>query len=163
MQSGEHGEERGVRQDDRNVRRCALQCLYQFDAGINERPDGMWRSLVGDEASPGDESRERGYDLACLAWEFRAEADAAIAPLTPEWPSHRQPMVDRNVLRLAFYEVVHADVPPKVSINESIELAREFGGERSPAFVNGVLDRLFRDKLAAESGHPSDTPAAPSV
>ncbi len=150
-------------QADRDARRCALQCLYQFDAGISERPDTMWHSLVGDEASPGGDARERGYDLACLAWEFRSEADAAIAPLTPEWPSHRQPMVDRNVLRLAFYEVVHADLPPKVSINESIELAREFGGEKSPAFVNGVLDRLFRDKLAAEPDRSADLPASPNA
>lgn len=126
----------------RAIRACAIQALYQFDSGNAASPDIVRESLKG---SPGDEAtHEEGFQLATLAWEFRAEADAAVAGLTPEWPTHRQPVVDRNILRLAHYEMTRAEIPPKVAINEAVELAREFSTDKSPAFVNGVLDKLFR-------------------
>lgn len=129
-----------------DIRRCALQALYQFDAGNADDPAQVRESL---EASPGDEkAHERGFDLAVLAWEFRAEADGLVADLTPEWPTARQPVVDRNLLRLAYYEVTHGGVPPKVAINEAVELAKEYSTERSATFINGVLDRLFRERLS---------------
>jgi N utilization substance protein B len=56
--------------------------------------------------------------------------------------------VDRNVLRLAAYEILHAGTPPSVAIDEAVELARRFGGERSPGFVNGILDSLAREASA---------------
>lgn len=141
----------------REVRRCALQCLYQFESGVNAPPESAWASPEPGDAATDPEAGRQGFDLATLAWEFRADADAAIAPLTPEWPLHRQPVVDRNVLRLAHHEIVRGGVPARVAINEAVELAKEFGGEKSPAFVNGVLDRLFRATLDAE-GTPIDTP-----
>lgn len=139
----------------RDIRRCALQALYQFDSGNADDPETVRASL---EASPGDErAHEKGFDLATLTWEYREEADALIGALTPEWPIPRQPIVDRNLLRLAYYEVTYAGVPPKVAINEAIELAREYSTDRSATFVNGVLDRLFRDRLArAGSGDASE-------
>lgn len=132
----------------RDIRRCALQGLYQLDAGTTPTIE----TLGGADDDAGldridDETRQRGLDLATLVWEFRDEADARVAPLTPEWPRHRQPMIDRNIFRLAWFEVTHQAVPARVEINECIELAREFGGEKSPVFVNGVLDRLLRERL----------------
>jgi N utilization substance protein B len=72
-------------------------------------------------------------------------------------------MVDRNILRMAHYEIVHKGVPPKVAINEAVELAREFGGERSPAFVNAILDRMFRDRLPprTEGSEPASAAEMP--
>ena len=126
----------------RNVRRCALQALYQFDAGNADSPEVVRASL---DESPGDErAHQEGFDLALAAWEKRAEADAAVEALTPEWPTPRQPVVDRSILRLAHYEMTAGDTPPKVVINEAIELAKEFGSEKSPMFINGVLDKIFR-------------------
>ncbi len=139
----------------RDTRRCALQALYQFDAGAAEDLALVRESLA---ESPGDdETHEHGYQLATLAWEFRAEADDAVAAITPEWPTYRQPMIDRNLLRLAYYEMHHGETPPKVAINEAVELAREFSTEKSPMFVNGVLDKLFR-QMRGESD-----PAAPAA
>ncbi|MCA9284294.1 MAG: transcription antitermination factor NusB [Phycisphaerales bacterium] len=130
----------------RDIRRCALQALYQFDAGNADDLAQVRESL---EASPGDQqAHERGFDLAVLAWEFRAEADGSVADLTPDWPTARQPVVDRNLLRLAYYEVTHGGVPPKVAINEAVELAKEYSTDRSATFINGVLDRLFRERLS---------------
>lgn len=144
----------------RDVRRCALQCLYQFDAGISTAPDSPWSTPEPGESKVDPEAGRAGFDLATLAWEFRGDADNALAPLTPEWPLHRQPMVDRNILRLAHYEVTRAELPPRIAINEAVELAKEFGGERSPIFVNGVLDRLFRVQL--DHGRESAPTTQPS-
>jgi N utilization substance protein B len=124
----------------RDIRRCALQAMYQFDAGNDAAL--VRESLSG---SPGDEAtHQKGFELATLAWEFRDAADAAVAALTPEWPTYRQPIIDRNILRLAHYEMTSGRTPPKVAINEAVELAREFSTERSPTFVNGVLDKIYK-------------------
>ena len=86
-------------------------------------------------------------------WKGRLEADAHIEPLTPEWPIHRQPLVDRNILRLARHEILTGMTPPIVAIDEAIELARLFSAEKSPAFVNGVLDKLFHDATTMNDVH----------
>lgn len=99
-------------------------------------------------------TREAGVDLAQAAWLNHNVADAEIAALTPDWPTHRQPPVDRAILRLAYYEMVTGRTPVKVAINEAIELSKEYAGENSPAFINGVLD-----KLSKQMPH-KDTPAA---
>ena len=156
----------------RVTRRCALQAMYQFDAGNADdvevvtsavaalaRAGGEWGRLP--EPSPAEV--EAGLQLATLAWEFRAEADAAIEPLAPEWPTHRQPVVDRSILRLAVYELRYSEEPPGAVLNEAVELAKVFGTEKSPAFINAVLDRLRRrdsgESLAKAIG---DTPLGPS-
>ncbi len=126
----------------RDIRRCAVQALYQFDAGNAESEDAVRASLAD---SPGDErTHERGFELAQRAWESREQADQAVAALAPEWPTHRQPAIDRSILRLAHYEMTSGKTPPKVAINEAVELAKEFSTEKSPMFVNGVLDKIYR-------------------
>ena len=134
---------------NREIRRCALQAMFQFD--MSEAPDHelVRRSL---EESAGTElDHASGYDLATLAWEFRGDADAAVRPLAPEWPTYRQPVIDRNLLRLAYYEIFHGAVPAKIAINEAVELAKEFGGEKSPGFVNALLDKLWKARGTRES------------
>ncbi len=138
----------------RDIRRCAVQALYQFDAGAEPGPI-VRQSL---EQSSGDPAtHEQGYTLAVNTWAVRDEADAAIAELTPDWPTHRQPVVDRSILRLAFYEMAHAGTPPKVVINEAVELAREFSTEKSPLFVNAVLDRIYKSRFREAVGEPDTT------
>lgn len=127
---------------NREIRRCALQALFQFDM-VAGSDHSLVRATLDESPGTADD-HTRGFDLATLAWEFHDEADEAFAPLAPEWPTHRQPPIDRNLLRLAYYEIVVAQVPAKMAINEAVELAKEFGGERSPAFVNAVLDRMWK-------------------
>jgi N utilization substance protein B len=83
-----------------------------------------------------------------------AEIDAAIARHARNWRLERMAAVDRNVLRLAAYEILHGATPPAVAIDEAVELARRFGGERSPAFVNGILDAIARER--SDSGEPRE-------
>ena len=139
------------------MRRCALQAMYQLDAG--QSSDG---ALVGmsqaetddDHAPPGDV--ERGMALAALAWEFHDDADREIATLAREWPPHRQPLVDRNLLRLGWYELRQSSEPPRKVVSDAVELAKEFGTADSGKFVNGVLDKIMN----GVSGDVSDDDAA---
>lgn len=126
----------------RDIRRCALQALYQFDAGRSDMPEVVRASL--DESTGAMLVHDQGFDLALHAWEHRVEADRAVADVAPDWPTYRQPAIDRCILRLAYYEMKHGGTPPKVAINEAVELAREFSTEKSHLFVNGVLDKLYR-------------------
>jgi N utilization substance protein B len=124
------------------VRRCALQAMYQFDAVPGVAPESVRQSL--DESDGTDAHHEAGFALACLAWEHRADADAEIVGLAPDWPSHRQPMIDRNLLRLGWFELAVCKVAPGLAIGDAVELAKEFGTDRSGGFVNGVLDQVAR-------------------
>ena len=144
----------------RDVRRCALQALYQFDAGNDESPDVVRESLA--QSSGSERTHDAGFRLAESAWAMREEADRAISLLTPEWPTHRQPVVDRCILRLGYYEIVSGATPPKVAINECIELAREFSTAKSPLFVNGVLDKIYKGRRG-EAGDAGDSPADPGA
>jgi len=82
---------------------------------------------------------------AKAAWENREQADAWVERLAPQWPPRRQPGVDRAILRLAVWELTSGETPPKVVIDEAIELAKSFSTEQSPAFVNGVLDAVLKE------------------
>lgn len=143
----------------RDIRRNALQALYQFDCGAST-DDGIVQTSL--EGGAGDESdREQGYQLALEIWNTHADADRHISPLTPDWPAHRQPIIDRNVLRMGWYEITTDRTPPKVAINEAVELAREYSTKQSPLFVNGVLDKIFhdhRDGVAPAVDAPIDAP-----
>jgi len=131
----------------RDIRRCALQALYQLDAARGEDSGTIRGSLV---ESPGDDlTHDEGFALANAAWAERDAADAAVAELAPQWPTNRQPIVDRSLLRLAYYEMASGITPPKVAINEAVELAKEYSTEQSPMFVNGVLDKLYRSLRAS--------------
>jgi len=133
--------------NSRDIRRCAVQALYQLDAArdADEAPprEGLLESL---EESPGDhDAHKRGLDMALQAWTLREEADRAVAALSPDWPTYRQPVIDRCILRLAHWEMTSGHAPPKVAINEAVELAREFSTDKSPAFINGVLDKIMKE------------------
>ncbi len=75
------------------------------------------------------------------------EIDAVIVPVAPEWPIDQIARMDRSVLRMGAYELLYSDaVPPKVAINEAVELAKAFGGDNSSKFINGVLGTILRNK-----------------
>ena len=90
----------------------------------------------------------------------QADIDAKIQPIAPDWPIEQIARVDRNILRLGIYELLHqADVvPPKVVINEAVELAKAFGSDNSSKFVNGVLGTAYRTLVeGAENGDTTNT------
>ena len=141
----------------RDMRRCALQALYQFDAGNHESPELVRGSL---DASAGDaNTHNQGFELAEAAWTMRSEADAEVTTLAPDWPTNRQPVVDRSILRLAYYEIVSGRTPPKVVSNEAVEHARECRTDRSPMFINGVLDKIYKSRRDDEAEAPNDADA----
>ncbi|MDP7009518.1 MAG: transcription antitermination factor NusB [Phycisphaerales bacterium] len=135
----------------RIIRQQALQLLCQFDAG-NSDVASITDPMFDEERSETTAPNTKVSSLATDTWTAKEEADRAISALTPEWPIHRQPLVDRNILRLAYYEITSSRTPPIVAIDEAIELAKEFGTQESPSFVNGVLDKLFK------KGPQEDTP-----
>ncbi len=78
--------------------------------------------------------------------ENRSKYDSIIAKYAPEWPVDQLPVVDRNILRMALYELENEDTPVKVVIDEAVELAKTYGGDNSPRFVNGVLGSVVRNE-----------------
>ena len=91
------------------------------------------------------------------------QLDATLQPVAPEWPIDQIARMDRVVLRLGLYELLHEpSVPPKVVINEAVELAKAFGGENSSKFVNGVLGTVLRNQEEPEDPENRATPTAPS-
>ena len=133
----------------RDIRRCALQALYQFDAGSADTPEIVRDSLA--QSAGDDDVHEKGFELAVRAWALHEEADAVVAKFAPDWPTYRQPVVDRNILRLAYFEITSSDTPPKVAINEAVELAKEFSTQKSPLFINGVLDKIYKSQREVDT------------
>ncbi len=123
------------------ARERALQALYQIDVaaeGIDDALAAFWKSFEPVER----EVRDLAEGLVRGVAEHRRSIDEAIEEASSNWRLDRMARVDRNVLRLAVYELLQTDVPVKVVINEAIELGKKFGSESSGAFVNGVLDRI---------------------
>ncbi|MBC8201890.1 MAG: transcription antitermination factor NusB [Planctomycetes bacterium] len=132
--------------NSRELRKQVIQLLCQFDSG-NEDVAKITHSDFDEDEGNTNEPNEQAKKLACKVWKDRIASDAHIEPFTPEWPMHRQPLVDRNILRLARYEIVSGMTPPIVAIDEAIELAGMYSTEKSASFVNGVLDAIFHDKV----------------
>jgi N utilization substance protein B len=134
----------------RKTRELALQVLFLWDAhGAADAPMAM---QVAHDLSEDTVTRQRGIEMAQGAWDGRELADKWVERLAPQWPPRRQPGVDRSILRLAVWELTSTDTPPKVVIDEAIELAKIFSTENSPAFVNGVLDAALKEHRALTEG-----------
>ena len=133
-------------------REIALQVLFVWDAN-NARDDELAGQVTHD-MSDDAATRQRALDLARGAWDNRQASDAWVERLAPQWPPRRQPGVDRNILRLAVSELTAGQTPPKVVIDEAIELAKAYSTENSPAFVNGVLDAVLKEHQALLTGNP---------
>lgn len=144
--NGTGGEDAPARPAERiRARRTAVQVLYEIDC--TEHSPAIALKYRQDEEEFSDET------LAFLSWlvrgvlMYRAELDQLIGRYAPEWPVDKLAIVDRNVLRLSIFELTSpdADAPPKVVINEAVELAKTFGSDNSPRFVNGVLGTALRE------------------
>lgn len=141
----------------RDLRRLAFQTLFQLDArgGALTDAQAVRDSLEAADGFTADE-RQRAFDLAAAAFERRDAADRELEALAPDWPAHRQAAADRAILRLSHHELTLARAPGRVVISDAVELAKEFGTDRSPAFVNALLDKVYqrvrREASAAAPG-----------
>jgi N utilization substance protein B len=149
-----------------DIRRLAFQTLFQLDArgggdldAVREHMEAAIRELEM-EFSKGE--REKAFALASGAYEARQMADAVMVGLAPTWPASRQAAVDRAILRLAHYEMTSTATPPKVVVNEAVELAKVFSTEKSPAFINGLLDKVLKGVLREREGSPTPPEVAGS-
>jgi transcription antitermination protein NusB len=134
------------------AREQALQLLYQWDlrrTPLNEILNGYYESLLIAEETPIRPRRDVFAEgLFSGAVKEIAGIDEQITRHAEHWKIQRMPSVDRNILRLAVYEMLHTETPPPVAIDEALELARRFSGEESVHFVNGVLDAIRKDIVA---------------
>ena len=139
-------------------RSIAMQTLYEwyFNHGKDSPPKadqplaGKIDEILGrniEEFAPGIEDDQFARELINGVLENKDKIDEIIVKTAPEWPLEQINLIDRNVLRIGIYELLFGkreEVPPKVAINEAIELAKSFGGETSGKFVNGVLGTIYR-------------------
>lgn len=129
-------------------RGIALQSLYEWDFYGRE---GNLETIVDrdlEEFAPGFNERDFVLKILHGVSSKIKELDEIITVSAPEWPIEKLPMVDRNVLRIGLFELLYADrneVPPRVAINEAIELAKNYGGINSGKFINGVLGTVYRE------------------
>lgn len=136
-----------------------MQALYGWDFNKLETADAAKAyDHVHEEFAPDFDDEGFSRNIVQGVIKNRKDIDALIVKYAPEWPIEQITTVDRNILRLGIYELKFNDeIPPKVAINESIELAKTFGGESSGKFVNGVLGAIYKD-MGGEEKDPQATP-----
>lgn len=126
-----------------------MQSLYEWDFYGQE--ENALKAIVErniEEFGPGLDDTDFIWKLTKEVKDHLPELNKIIEKAAPEWPLDKITIVDRNVLRIGLFELIYGDeksVPPKVAINEAIELAKSFGGESSGKFINGVLGTVFKE------------------
>jgi len=171
------------RMRERAVRSLALLALYMLDArsasdsteirawcqaadGLDiadddvvspsaSRMDDRWREVDRAVVALVSADRDEAFDLALGAHRDRRRADADSTEHAPHWPAHRQPAMDRAILRLGHYELAQARADRRIVINEAVEFAKRYCSDRSPGFINAILDHVARD-LASAPGDATD-------
>ncbi len=125
----------------RKSRELALQVLYQIDTShqnVRDALDLFWKNFESLERS-----REFSERLVKGVWQYKDKIDSIVERYSENWRLTRISRVDRNILRLAIFELLYCnDIPSKVSINEAIDLGKKFGSEKSGSFINGILDSI---------------------
>jgi len=125
------------------ARECALQVLYQVEIG--QVPVDEAIKDYFDERSLSESLKVFAVFLVRGVSEHRDRLNEYIRQYARNWELDRMAVIDKNILRIGIYEILYVeDIPPKVSINEAVELAKRFGDTDSPKFVNGILDSVFR-------------------
>lgn len=130
-------------------RSIAMQSLYEWDFYDKKKQslkEITQRNIT--DFGPGLEDLNFVWSLVDGVLKHMPELDAIIEKAAPEWPIAQIPIIDRNVLRIGLFELLYAnkdEVPPKVAINEAIELAKTFSGQVSGRFINGVLGTVYRE------------------
>ena len=132
----------GVR---RQARIAALQVLYELDCTRHKVEETSARLKAGEKLT--QEALSFGEELVKGVLQHKSELDALIKKFAPAFPLEQMSIVDRNILRLAIFEILFNDKTPfKVAINEAIELAKDFGSDSSPRLINGVLGSITTER-----------------
>lgn len=154
----------------RAARRRAFQILYGFHFEAPEFSRDIKRAVRRAPQDPEHPDPEDEYTLTLVrgVWERTAELDALVAAHSQNWKLARIARVELTILRLALYEMLHQpEIPLRVALNEAVELAKDFGDENSPPFINGILDaaakavdqgKLGQRKPLAKAPAKDDTP-----
>ena len=141
----------------RQARETVLQVLFQLDLSNETEPNAALERWAAEFSLP-EPSLEFARELLLGTIAYKEGIDAVLSRLTAGWSLERMANVDRNILRLAAFEILQRpDIPGRVSVNEAIELAKRFSGEESAKFVNGILDKLLAE---SSKGTKERQPAA---
>ncbi len=133
-----------MKRERRRARTLALQTLYEVDTVGHPAAQVLARHIDGNQ-SLSENNAEFMKDLVMGVLELAPELDEYIANSAPEWPVDQIAVLDRNILRMALWEIAVSDETPlKVAINEAVELAKKFGSDSSSRFINGVLGTLAK-------------------
>jgi N utilization substance protein B len=134
-------------------RQRALQVLFSWDQGsksIEDSISAFYETLGSDESEPKPTPQDAFMETLVRGTASKSkDLDQKIEAKSNNWRLERMPSVDRNILRLAVYEMTETDSPPPIVIDEALELARQFSTDDSASFVNGVLDAIRRDQHPA--------------
>ena len=126
----------------RKAREVALQVLYELDVLGIDAEEGM--ELFWSHFEAPEYTRPFAALLIAGAWNNRKEIDDLISSCSENWTISRMSKVDKNILRMAIYELLHCpEIPPKVTLNEAIDLGKIYGTENSGSFINGILDAVY--------------------
>jgi N utilization substance protein B len=145
----------------RKAREIALQVLYSLNfvnIDVQKALDLFWGNFVAPKTA-----KEFAASLVQGTWEHREELDQLIADCSDNWSLGRMSKVDISILRMAVFEFLYCDdIPPKVTLNEAIDLGKTFGSENSGSFINGILDAL-NSKISKKNANTSiDRTARPA-
>ena len=133
----------------RRARVIALQVLYEID-GARHDPDLAFEQRLREQSIP-TPAESFAREIIAGVLENRERIDTIISTYAPSWPISQMAVVDRNILRVAIFELgIGKETPPKVAINEAVELGKVFGSDASPKFVNGVLGSVIGSQLEIE-------------
>lgn len=159
--------------DPRMVRRLAFVAIFQLDARGELTDDELVAAVANSEDPSIDAERiakgvqSEAFELARAAYADRKRCDDVMKNLSPEWPAYRQAAVDRALLRLAHFEMFSGRASAALAIDSAVELAKEFSTEKSPGFINALLDAAGKriagkksKKTAAEASDASTDAAA---
>jgi N utilization substance protein B len=128
----------------RRAREVVLQLLYEDDLNPNHDP-ALAGPFIAKRMLSNKPLSQFALDLLNGVRKHRFKVDQLLSQKATNWSLRRMSAIDRNILRLATYEMVHVGTPGRVAINEAVEIAKRYGGKNSSTFVNGVLDRVLRE------------------
>ena len=136
----------GIRRRGREI---SLQILYKIDT--TDMPPHEALRVFKNNFNVKQEAWEFGEELAAGVCSNMAEIDRLIEGESEHWKLGRMPITDRNILRMAVFELMHRkDIPAKVTINEAIELGKRYGTDDSGSFINGILDKIYKEKISGQ-------------
>jgi len=142
----------------RRAREIVLQLLYEDDLNP-EQDTAVAKQFLANRLHGNQVLIAFARELWESVIKNRWEIDKALSAKAQNWSLRRMAAIDRNVLRLGAFEILHTDTPGRVVINEAVELAKRYGNQQSGQFVNGILDRILHDDDSPEEGGPDEEAA----